>query len=332
MKEKYAWVDKVNQIVGALGEIVQHQMELEPISVGQSLRHGENRLFYLGEGEFLSYSCSLLSEQVVQLIELLIDQASPRSEEGLDWDRFFRNIVRGEPLSLIYEQAAQLGIDPSGTFLPMIVEYSQAIRLQVAQIVESYFERKVFKGLVEDKDYYLIPLLELSLDPHDHEALEELGRGLADLLGEEGMDGVRIAFMPSVITAEQWVSSFRTGQKTLQAGKVFHADQRVHFSWKMILELLLSEVPKEHAVYFIEEILGKDSVMTFNHELFLTLQVLLEENLNVSESARKLYIHRNTLLYRIERFKQDAGRDIRNGQDAYMVYLALMLCKGFQAN
>ncbi|WP_134704080.1 CdaR family transcriptional regulator [Ammoniphilus sp. YIM 78166] len=332
MKEKYAWVDQVNQIIGAIGEIEQYALELTPILAGQSIEHGEKRLFYLGEGQCLSYPCSLLNEQIVKFIELLINQAASRGGEGTVWDAFFRNIVNGKPLPHIQEQATQLGVDTTCTFLPMIVNHSLAVTPPVVQIIESYFERKVFKGMVDDSGYYLIPLQELSLDPQDQEAQEELGRGLGELLVEEGIDGVRMAFMPSVSAVEEWGSSFQTGQLTLHAGKVFHEDQNVYFSWNMTLELLLSEISKERAVLFIKDIVGTNSLKSLNHELFLTVQVLLEENLNVSETARKLYIHRNTLLYRIEKFKQETGRDIRNGQDAYMVYLALMLCKGFHTN
>lgn len=331
IEKKYLWVEQINQIIGAAGQIEEYYLDLEPL-VGRSVQQGEKRLFYLGEGRCLSYPFSLLNEQVVKLIELVISQAFSIENEGTEWDAFFRDIVQGEPLPFLHEQATRLGIDTTSAFLPMIIEHRLAVASPIVQIVESYFERKVFKGMVGDKGYYLIPLLELSLDPHDQDAQEELGRGLGELLVEEGVDGVRMAFMPSVTAVEQWVSSFQTGLQTLRAGRVFHGDQHVFFSWNMALELLLSEVPKERAVSFIEEIVGKNSLTAFNHELFLTLQVLLEENLNVSESARKLYIHRNTLLYRIEKFKQETGRDIRNGQDAYMVYLAFMLCKGLQTN
>jgi carbohydrate diacid regulator len=75
---------------------------------------------------------------------------------------------------------------------------------------------------------------------------------------------------------------------------------------------------------FIKEIFGERNI-DLDDETMVTIQKFFENSLNISETARQLYIHRNTLVYRLERLEKMIGLDIRKFEDAMTFKIAMMV-------
>ncbi|RXT05827.1 CdaR family transcriptional regulator [Ammoniphilus sp. CFH 90114] len=328
MREGHVLIDQLNRIIGQRGEVRSTRAQMQ---IGQSWRLGDELLFQFEINQCVAYPLKLLHPQSIQLIELLLLEASSAYSKGLSVLDFFHHLMDGKPIVQMVQEARQLGLDDNKVYMPLYLEMEKA-ESGLSSMIESYFEGKVFGDISDLQGYFFISIGDLALDPLDQEALEELGRGLTELLLEEGLEHVRMSFTLPVHDIHHWSGAFHLGKNLCYAGRKFDPEARVYFSWKMPLELMLSDLPEESVKRYVEQVLGEKGLSQVNGELFSTLQVFLQENLNVSETARKLYIHRNTLLYRIERFKQETGRDLRNGREAYLVYLAMILCKGFHTD
>src|SRR5690606_26487721 len=113
------------------------------------------------------------------------------------------------------------------------------------------------------------------------------------------------------------VSSMRDA---LQLGRLFHVDESVHLPWKLHLERLLYTMDDREKKKFLERLMKNAEHTTLDSEMFSTLQAFFYNDCNISETSKALYIHRNTLLYRLDKFKQATGMDVRNFHDAVLVH------------
>jgi hypothetical protein len=125
---------------------------------------------------------------------------------------------------------------------------------------------------------------------------------------------------------ESVVHSVGILRETIQLGRKFHVGMQVHLPWLVHLERLLSGIPESARNRFVEEMMGRPDLFT-DPETLSTLDVFFAMDCNVSETAKKLFIHRNTLLYRLDKIKQEAGLDVRSFNDAVLVRILLLLYK-----
>jgi len=115
-------------------------------------------------------------------------------------------------------------------------------------------------------------------------------------------------------------------RESIMLGRTFHVGTYIHLPWELRLEKLLHLVQDKEKTKFMDQVLrGTDHLL--DAETLMTLEHFFSLDCNVSETAKKLYIHRNTLLYRLDKFKQDTGLDVRTFNHAVLVRLALLLYK-----
>ena len=111
----------------------------------------------------------------------------------------------------------------------------------------------------------------------------------------------------------------------VDVGKIFYADRNVNSYNSLGLGRLIYQLPSNLCHMFIEEIFGQNDPATFDEEIVSTVYKFFENNLNVSETARQLFIHRNTLVYRVEKLKALTGLDVRVFDDALTFMIAMMV-------
>ncbi|OYD08126.1 PucR family transcriptional regulator [Paludifilum halophilum] len=151
----------------------------------------------------------------------------------------------------------------------------------------------------------------------------EGAEGLAEVVtSEAGVDAV-IGVHPPVSTAEQLPCALESLREAYRLGRVHAPGRRVFASWQFPVERLLERVERPSIDRYLHEI--SKSCFWKDEDLRETLTVFFEQNLNISETARRLYVHRNTLIYRLDRMKRETGLDVRQLEDAFCVRLALAL-------
>ena len=145
-----------------------------------------------------------------------------------------------------------------------------------------------------------------------------------DVLG--GMNSVRIAFGTVVSELKEVSKSYKEAKLALEVGRVFYAQKDTISYGKLGIGRLIYQLPMSLCEMFIKEVFGdKVPEILDDEEAMSTINKFFENSLNISETARQLYVHRNTLVYRLERIQKAIGLDIRNFDDAMTFRIAVMV-------
>ena len=175
---------------------------------------------------------------------------------------------------------------------------------------------------VDEKNIVLIKSL------HKEEMEEEIGqtaRTIVDMLNSEAMLSVKVSYGTVVNELKEVSKSYKEAKMALDVGKIFYAEKNIIGYEKLGIGRLIYQLPVSLCRMFMNEIFGDNLPDKLDEETLITIQKFFENSLNVSETARQLYIHRNTLVYRIEKLQKETGLDIRNFDDALTFKIALMV-------
>ncbi|MFD2614033.1 PucR family transcriptional regulator [Paenibacillus gansuensis] len=211
----------------------------------------------------------------------------------------------------------------------------------------SYAELKRLLEAFFDEDIILVPLLEkewlilaseslvqnAAEDSKDdgpeetqEESLTSLCSGLYEMIASEWVPECHLSVHFPMVPAKSLLAAVTELRETVALGRKFNVGSNIHVSWVLRLERLLSGITEGNKQQFMEQVLkGFDYVI--DSETLATLETFFMLDCNVSETAKKLYIHRNTLLYRLDKFKQETGLDVRNFSHAVLVKISLLLYK-----
>jgi sugar diacid utilization regulator len=204
------------------------------------------------------------------------------------------------------------------------------------KLLESFFEAEIILIPLMEKEWLILgseALLTASTDGAEdgedesiEEALASICSGLYEMLSNEWVGEGHVTINYPMTPAKSLLSTVQEMREAIKLGKMYHVGSNLHLPWSMHMEKLLFAVPDYERTLFVEHILrGIDHVL--DSEMLSTLEQFFALDCNVSETAKKLYIHRNTLLYRLDKFKQETGKDVRTFSDAVLVKTALLLYK-----
>ncbi|MCP3810442.1 helix-turn-helix domain-containing protein [Paenibacillus polymyxa] len=214
---------------------------------------------------------------------------------------------------------------------------------QLHRLFASYFGGEVLLTPLDEQSWLIMAKKELLLGADDErdkdtesrdadftESLEEVltafSLGLYELIANEWVGVFHLAVSKPSIPLQSLPQELNLLWETIHLGKIFHVTEHIHFSWELHLERLLNRIPKEQRVLFLEQVM-KSSVILEDSETMATLDIFFQLDCNVSETAKRLYVHRNTLIYRLDKIKQETGLDVRTFNDAVLVKLYLLLYK-----
>ncbi|MEJ8303956.1 PucR family transcriptional regulator [Saccharibacillus sacchari] len=206
---------------------------------------------------------------------------------------------------------------------------------ELHQLLSTFLERDVLVVPLHGREWLLLvdrlDVLEVSEDrgeeeESDRELLEAFGMGLYELIASEWTGIFNLSVSDPLQPAHGLVRAVRLLRESVFLGKSFHVTRNVHLPWDLGLERLVYSIPGAQRERFIEEVEGLDVVLE-DGEVLTTLETFFQMNCNVSETAKRLYIHRNTLIYRLDKIKQETGLDVRNFADAVLMKLSLLLDK-----
>lgn len=206
---------------------------------------------------------------------------------------------------------------------------------ELHQLLSTFLEREVRVVPLREREWLLLvdrlDVLDLSEergegDESDRELLEAFGLGLYELIASEWAGIFNLSVSEPLQPAHGLVPALRILRESVFLGKTFHVTRHVHLPWELDLERLIYSIPGEQRERFMERIEGR-AVVLADSETLATLTTFFQMNCNVSETAKQLYIHRNTLIYRLDKVKQETGLDVRNFSDAVSMKLALLLDK-----
>ena len=162
-------------------------------------------------------------------------------------------------------------------------------------------------------------------DTGTYEDLESIAYMLVDMLNTEAMTSAWVAYSNLAEDISRLPDAYKEAHTALEVGKIFYADKNVFGYNQLGIGRLIYQLPVPICEMFIDEIFKEETLDSIDEETLITIRTFFENNLNLSETSRQLYVHRNTLVYRFEKLQRKFGLDIRAFEDALTFKLAMMV-------
>lgn len=246
-------------------------------------------------------------------------------KERFDRNNFFQNLLLDNMLLVdIYNRAKKLHVDvvvPRAVFL---IETKLEKDSIVTELLKGMFSSQSgdYITAVDENNVILIKALDQAAT---YENLCDVAHTIVAMTNAEAMLNVRVAFGTVVQELKDVSKSYKEAKLALDVGKIFYAEHNVVAYSALGIGRLIYQLPINLCRIFIEEIFGNNVPSDLDEETLNTINKFFENNLNVSETSRQLFVHRNTLVYRIEKIQKSTGLDLRNFDDALTFKIALMV-------
>ena len=246
-------------------------------------------------------------------------------KERLDKENFVKNLLRDNLLLVdIYNRSKKLHIEVEQRRVAFLIqaEYEKDQNLlEATKEVESGAD---FITAVDEKSIvYVTPVNGNEGQAQFIQHAKEIKEGL----NEYGIKDAKIAIGNVAETIKDVSRSYKEAQIALEVSKIFYEDASVIAYNQLGIGRLIYQLPLPLCKMFIREVFGDYSPDSIDEETLATIDKFFENNLNVSETSRQLFIHRNTLVYRLDKIQKNTNLDLRNFEDAIAFKIALMVVK-----
>ncbi len=277
----------------------------------------ENVLVVRGSGEDVHVMGKVV---VIALQDLMVAY-----RERYDRNTFIQNLILDNLLLVdIYNRAKKLHIEAEARRLVFIIETKEEKDNTAIEILRGLFGsgNNDFITAVDEKSIIYVRDMGTM---EDYEDATKTANMICDMLNTEAMSAVRVAFGTIVTEIQQVSRSYKEARMALDVGKIFYTQKRIHSYTTLGIGRLIYQLPVNLCEMFMGEVFTDRTPDSFDDETLNTIEKFFENNLNVSETARQLFVHRNTLVYRLEKLQKATGLDIRNFDDALTFKIALMV-------
>ena len=248
-------------------------------------------------------------------------------KERYDKDNFIKNLLLDNLLLVdIYNRAKKLHIDTTARRLVFLIETKNEKDTGALEIVKGLFASKTkdFITQVDEKNIILVK----EVKPNEtYDDMDKTAKVILDMLNTEAMTSVHVSYGTMVNEIKDVSRSYKEAKMALDVGKIFYSDRNVVAYSSLGIGRLIYQLPMPLCKMFIKEIFGDKSPDEFDEETIATINKFFENSLNVSETSRQLYIHRNTLVYRLDKLQKSTNLDLRVFEDAITFKIALMVVK-----
>lgn len=248
-------------------------------------------------------------------------------KERFDKDNFVKNLLLDNLLLVdIYSRSQKLHIDTDARRIVIIVETVNDKEVNALESVRNLFSSRTkdFITAVDEKN--IIVVRELST-AEGYEETEKAARQILALFNAREESGIHVSFGTIVNEIREVSRSYKEAKMALDVGRIFFDDRDVIAYSELGIGRLIYQLPIPLCKMFIKEIFDGKSPDDFDEETLTTINKFFENSLNVSETSRQLYIHRNTLVYRLDKLQKSTGLDLRVFEDAITFKIALMVVK-----
>jgi len=246
-------------------------------------------------------------------------------KEKFDRNNFFQNLLMDNLLLVdIYNRAKKLHIEVNVPRVVFLVEAKAGKDGMVTELMKSLFT-------VQNGDYITavdennVILVKSMMPDENYEDMRQVADTIVDMMNTELMLNVRVSYGTIVHELKDVSKSYKEAKMALDVGKIFYVEKNVVAYNTLGIGRLIYQLPINLCKMFIEEIFGDNIPEELDEETLMTINKFFENNLNVSETSRQLFVHRNTLVYRIEKLQKSVGLDIRTFDDALTFKIALMV-------
>lgn len=248
-------------------------------------------------------------------------------DEKYDRSNFIKNIILDNILpGDIYIKARELYFNSDVSRTVFIIRTLEPNEVSVYDILQNLFpdKSKDFVININDTDIALVKETKAGIESAH---IGNLAATISDTISGEFYVHAVIGIGTTVDNLKDLARSFKEAQLALEVGKVFDTEKLIVSYENLGIARLIYQLPTTLCETFLKEVFKRGSIDSLDQETLFTIQRFFENNLNVSETSRKLFVHRNTLVYRIEKIKKITGLDLREFDHAIVFKIALMVNK-----
>lgn len=272
------------------------------------------------------------AEQFAAMLSISLQSIKQYHDEKFDKTNFIKNVVLDNILpGDIYAKARELHFATDVSRVVLLIRVTSGADISAYDVVSGLFpdKQKDFVFNISENDTVLVKEIKRGIDQHD---IEKLAASIVDTLNGEHYIKAVVGIGTPIANVKDLAQSFKEAQIAMEVGKVFDTEQAIVSYDHLGIARLIYQLPTTLCEMFLKEVFKQGSIESLDAETLFTIQRFFENNLNVSETSRGLFVHRNTLVYRLEKIKKLTGLDLREFDDAIVFKVALMVKKYLSAN
>ncbi len=269
------------------------------------------------------------AKSAAAMLSVTLSSIKTLYDEKYDKTNFIKNIILDNILpSDIYIKSKELHFDaetPRVVYLARFAGNNEGSTIPF-DVVQNLFPDKAKDYVigVGENDIVLVKELRNAVDMRN---IDNYAKMIVDTAETEFLVKATVGIGTVVTTVKDLARSFKDAQVALEVGKVFDTEKTTINYESLGIGRLIYQLPTTLCEMFLQEVFKKGSFEALDQETLTTIQTFFENNLNVSETSRKLFVHRNTLVYRLEKIKKVTGLDLREFDNAITFKVALMVKK-----
>lgn len=286
----------------------------------------------LGEYYIFVSGVDPMAEKYCTVLAISFSNIKYYYDEKFDRSNFIKNVILDNILpGDIYLKSRELRFNTDVSRIVLLIRSTEPSDVVIYDVVQNLFPEKVkdFVISINETDIAIVKETTRDIEIKD---VEKLALSISDTLSGEFYTTVSIGIGSAVDNIKDLAKSFKEAQASLEVGKVFDTDKTIISYGNLGIARLIYQLPTTLCETFLREVFKRGSIQSLDQETLFTIQKFFENNLNVSETSRKLFVHRNTLVYRLEKIKRITGLDLREFDHAIVFKIALMVNKYLQAN
>ena len=272
------------------------------------------------------------ASRYANLLAMSLSSIKQYYDEKYDRSNFIKNVILDNILpGDIYLKARELRFNSDVNRVCMLIKITNKTDISAYDVIQNLFpdKNKDFIININETDIALVKEIRPGIDTKD---LDKLAGSIVDTLSSEFYTHCVVGIGTVVAGIKDLARSFKEAQVALEVGKVFDTERSIVSYDNLGIARLIYQLPTTLCDMFLREVFKRGSIESLDQETLFTIQRFFENNLNVSETSRKLFVHRNTLVYRLEKIKKITGLDLREFEDAIVFKVALMVKKYLSSN
>ena len=268
-----------------------------------------------------------MAEKMSKLLAVSLTNIKNLYDEKYDKGSFIKNIILDNILpSDIYIKSKELHFNSEENRIVFLIKFYGKTDMMPFEMLQNMFPDKSKDYVISVGEHDIVLVKDIKPGT-DMKEIEKVATNISDTLSSEFYTKVNIGISTIVENLKDLARAYKEAQIALEVGKVFETEKNIISYENLGIGRLIYQLPTTLCEMFLQEVFKRGSLESLDRETLMTIQCFFENNLNVSETSRKLFVHRNTLVYRLDKIRKITGLDLREFEHAITFKVALMVKK-----
>ena len=266
---------------------------------------------------------SVAGKLCVYQFEQMIQMNKSRNDKN----QFYQNLLLDNLLLVdIFNQAKKMKVETEAQRVVFVIEPKKETDNPALETIKGLYATGTKDHVTSVDENHIIYIKNVE-KTEEYKDLNHIAKTIVDMLNTEVMINVRVAYGTIVDNIKDVSKSYKEASMALDVGRIFYEEKKVLAYNELGIGRLIHQLPNSLCEMFLREVFSGDAYAQLDKETLSTVNAFFENSLNISETARKMYVHRNTLVYRLEKIQKITGLDVRVFDDALTFKIALMVAK-----